>query len=536
MAARGRPGAAVVARGLGWTPLGRRRPILADLDLRIEAGERVLVVGASGAGKSTLLRCLAGVVETADPGTVTGQVLIDGTPASAGDGRVGLLVQDPADARVAGSIGRDVAFGAENLGVPRGEIRRRVAAALAAVGLPYGPAHASSALSGGEAQRLALAGVLAMEPQVMLLDEPTSMLDEDSAADVRAAVVRAADSSGATLVVVEHRIDGWVDVLDRLVVLGPRGAVVADGSLARILAERRADLAAWGVWVPGAPPPAPLDVPADLVAPWVETEGAAVGPSLLAAEDVRVVRRPRRGLRVIRGAEPDVVALDGVWAHADVGRLLALRGPSGAGKSTLLGLLLGLEPPSSGRVAADARFAGAGGLDPARWGSRTLAERVGWVPQRAELTITATSSVRDCVLATPRALGRLDGAASARRAQRRVDGLLDVVGLGGLSRRSPHRLSGGELRRLAVIGAVAHGPRLVGLDEPTVGQDRATWAAVTGLVVAARDAGCAVVGSTHDELVGARADAVLWLRDGRVVPGPPPTAEGPKGPAPRGAD
>lgn len=520
-----RGGASIEVRGLTWTPLGRRRPILDGVDLRVEPGERVLVVGASGAGKSTLLRAIAGVVDAVDPGTVGGRVSIDGVPARGGDGRVGLLVQDPADARVAGTIGRDVAFGPENLGVPRSEIRTRVAEALAAVGLPYGLGHATAALSGGEAKRLALAGVLALAPTVLLLDEPTSMLDDASAETVRAAVLSSVTERGATLVVVEHRIDGWVDVLDRLVVVGKGGRVIADGPTRRVLRDREADLVAAGVWVPGAPAPTPLEVPADLVTPWQPGDGALArrtvplsGP-LVVADEVGLVRRLPRGLRVVRGTEPDIIALDGVTARVETGRALALRGPSGAGKSTLLGLLLGLGAPTSGRVSADAAFSAGAGPDPRRWPSTELAARVGWVPQRAELTITSTRSVRDCLLATPAALGRLDGR-TAQAATRRVDDLLDVLDLGRLARRHPHRLSGGELRRLAVAGALAHGPALVGFDEPTVGQDRRTWAAVTGLLLAARRAGCGVVASTHDDLLATRCDRTLWLSGGRAASPP----------------
>ncbi|GMA42222.1 ABC transporter ATP-binding protein [Mobilicoccus caccae] len=206
--------AALEARGLTWTPLGQDDPILDGVDLRVEPGERVLLAGASGAGKSTLLRALAGVLGEAEAGDLDGQVRVDGEPVRAGDGRVGLVLQDPAVSLVAGRVGRDVAFGPENLGVPRAEIGERVAGALAAVDFPYGPEHRSAALSGGEAQRLALAGVLAMRPDVLLLDEPTAMLDDDSAAHVRDAVAGVVADRRVSLVVVEHRLDRWLGVGD----------------------------------------------------------------------------------------------------------------------------------------------------------------------------------------------------------------------------------------------------------------------------------------------------------------------------------
>ncbi len=158
-------------------------------------------------------------------------------------------------------MGRDVAFGPENAGLPREEIWSRVDAALESVGLTYGRDHFTSALSGGEQQRLALAGVLAMRPDVLLLDEPTSMLDAPTAESVRDAIVGAVGER--TLVVVEHRIGPWLQHVDRVIVLGAGGVVVSDGSVAAFLAGPRPD----GVWMPGMPLPVPLDVPFELVTP-----------------------------------------------------------------------------------------------------------------------------------------------------------------------------------------------------------------------------------------------------------------------------
>ena len=153
-----------------------------------------------------------------------------------------------------------------------------------------------------------------------------------------------------------------------------------------------------------------------------------------------------------------------------------------------------------------------------RWTSRALAARFGWVPQQAEHAVVART-VRDDVLSTSRLLGLDEDAA-----QTRADGLLEVLGLTALSGADPHHLSGGEQRRLALAGAIAHGPSVLVLDEPSVGQDRLTWSAVAGVVVAARDAGVGVVLATHDPLLIALADRRITLRAGRIVE-PAPTAD-----------
>lgn len=514
--------AAVDVSGLSWTPLGRHHPVLVDVTLRVSPGERVLLTGPSGSGKSTLLRALAGVLEGNDPGELRGRVLVDGSADPPPVGRVGLLVQDPADARVAGRVGRDVAFGPENAGVPREEIWRRVGEALEAVGFPYGIDHATSAVSGGEGQRLALAGVLALRPGLLLLDEPTSMLDEESAERVRSAVVAAAARTSTTLVVIEHQLTGWVDVCERLVVLGPGGVVVADGPTESILAGHGAELAArHGVWVPGEADPEPLEVPADLCgsipSPPTPPRAWTRDAQLVTADDVGLRRRARRGLRVAARGGGDVssTALEGISAAVRAGRVHAVTGPSGAGKSSLVGVLTGLVRPTAGAVRAEPPWAAGLSARPADWSSTDLARRLGWVPQRAESSVVGRT-VAETLLATARALGR-DDESSRRRAGR----LLEVLGLSGRAGSNPHRLSGGELRRLALATAVLHGPPLLALDEPTVGQDRHTWAATSGVVLAARAAGAAVLTASHDPGFLAYADDRTPLVNGRMGPSGP---------------
>lgn len=469
--------------------------MLRDLDLTIEPGERVLLAGASGAGKSTLLRGLAGLLLTADVGELSGRVTVDGEEPHEHPGRVALLLQDPTASLVAERIGRDVAFGLENLSTPREQIWPQVEEALAAVDLAYPLDHPTHALSGGEMQRLALAGALVMQPGVLLLDEPTSMLDPELAADVRAAVVDVVRRRGSTLVVVEHRIGPWVDLVDRVVVLGDGGRLVADGEPSRVLAENARSLAAQGIWVPGEPDPDPVDLDSDLVAPHTPASGPVVEATGI------VVRHTSR---LGGGGRRTTLALDGIDQRLDAGRLLAVTGRSGAGKSTLVGVLAGLLKPTAGQVC------GAGPDKPLwSWRSRVLAGHLAWVPQQPEHGVV-TTTVRDEVLTAARAVGR------AQWAERRADRLLDALGVGHLAAANPYQVSGGEQRRVMIAAALAHGPAALLLDEPTVGQDRLTWAAVTGAAASARDAGAAVAVATHDLLAVSRvADDRTRLSRGR---------------------
>jgi energy-coupling factor transporter ATP-binding protein EcfA2 len=212
----------VELRGFGWRHAGRNAWAVRGVDLRVARGERVLLLGASGAGKSTLLAALAGLLAE-DSGEREGSVEIDGLDPAEARERVGIVFQDPETQLVMARCGDDVAFGLENRAVPTGEIWPRVAEALRRVGFPYDMDRPTAALSGGEQQRLALAGVLALRPGLLLLDEPTANLDPAGAALVRTALADALPPD-TTLILVEHRVAEALPLVDRVVVLEPGSA------------------------------------------------------------------------------------------------------------------------------------------------------------------------------------------------------------------------------------------------------------------------------------------------------------------------
>ena len=466
--------AALEARGWGWRYATRRRWAVREIDLAISPGERVLLLGASGSGKSTLLQGFGGVLGGADEGETHGSLLVDGAPAVQARGRVGMVLQDPDTQTMLARVGDDVAFGCENLGVPRDEIWQRVRSAVDAVRLDVPLDRSTAALSGGQKQRLALAGVLAMRPGAILLDEPTANLDPAGVQDVRDAVAAALEVTGATLVVIEHRIDVWLPLVDRVIVLGaePEGTVVlADGPPDEVLGTRGAELAASGVWVPGHPPAAP---PAPALGP---------GERLLEARALTVSRS--RGVPVAGPFDLDV--------HA--GEVIGITGPNGAGKSTLGLTVAGLIPAESGRVMATAALSSGEGADPFRWSSTSLLTRIATVLQTPEHQLLA-KTVREELAVGPRAL-RLDAAEIARR----TDELLDRLRLSALAEANPYTLSGGEKRRLTVAAALATRPQAIVLDEPTFGQDATTWAELVATIAALRDDGAAIITISHDEAV-----------------------------------
>lgn len=480
--------AAVVARGWGWRHASRLAWAVRDVSLRVEPGERVLLLGASGAGKSTLLQGLAGVLGGDEEGEAEGELLIDGAPAAAARGRTGLVLQDPDSQVILARVGDDVAFGCENLGIPREDIWRRVGAALDAVGLDVPLDRPTKALSGGQKQRLALAGSLAMRPGLLLLDEPTANLDPDGVVEVREAVERLLAAQRTTLIVVEHRLDVWLPLIDRVIVIGDdadgSGAgVIADGHPDAVLAAEGERLAAAGVWVPGRPPrhPAP--------------PASAPGEVLVGARDLAVAR--------VRGA----AVASGLDVNVRAGSVLAITGPNGVGKSTLGLTLAGLLPPASGQlIASDALSEGAG-PHPIRWTSRQLLSRIGTVFQEPEHQLLA-STVQDELAIGPRSLGLSPTEIAARS-----DELLQRLRLDRLAKANPYTLSGGEKRRLTVAAALATRPRMLVLDEPTFGQDARTWQELIAMLADLRDEGAALVTVTHD------LDVVAALRAERFTMG-----------------
>lgn len=253
-------GRAVEAGDWGWRWAGRSAWAARGLSFALDEGERVLLLGPSGAGKSTLLAALAGVLGGADEGEECGSLLVAGRHPTRMRGAVGLVMQDPDSQVICQRIGDDVAFGCENLGMTRADIWPAVRAALEAVDLRLPLDRSTGALSGGQKQRLAIAGALAMQsagpdgPRLLCLDEPTANLDPAGVAQVRGAVEAAVADRRTGLVVVEHRVEVWSGLVDRVIALAPDGGILADGTPDEVFAARRRELTDAGAWVPGADP------------------------------------------------------------------------------------------------------------------------------------------------------------------------------------------------------------------------------------------------------------------------------------------
>lgn len=501
-------GARVCARDWGWRHAGRKNAALSGVDLDIAPGERVLVLGPSGSGKSTLMGGLAGLLGGAEEGEATGTLTVDGVAPADARGRVGLLMQDPEAQVVLARVGDDVAFGMENLGVPREEIWPRVEESLAAVGLSVPLDHSTTELSGGQKQRLALASILAMGPGLLLLDEPTANLDPSGVAEVRGAVEAVVEKTGATMVVVEHRVDVWASLVDRVIVVAD-GAIAADGPLREVLEQQAATLRERGIWLPG------------------DDVAAEVGPAPEVAPASSDATPIARVADLTIGYDKATPVRSGIDLTIERGVSTCIVGANGAGKSTFALTLAGLLPSISGSVEVETSDGTRG--DPHEWSSKQLLGRMSMVFQEPEYQFLASTVAEELAIG-PRAAGMTDEEIAPL-----VDEHLEALGLTKLARANPMTLSGGEKRRLSVATALISAPELLILDEPTFGQDRGTWLGLVRLLRAALARGVTLVSITHDPaFVAAMGQRVVDLGQVGTRGGVPTDSADEAGAAPTG--
>lgn len=529
----------------GYRHASRQHFAVRGLNLDIRPGERVLLLGASGIGKSTILEGASGLlggdvveatnedgqdetgqvvaVEDSEGGVTEGGIFIDGdVPATCAHGRIGLVLQDPDAQTIFERLGDNVAFGPENMGVPRPEIWQRVRQSLAAVGLEGLQLHRSTMhLSGGQMQRLALAGALAMQPGALLLDEPTANLDPEGVEQVVGAVADVLRDTEATMLLVEHRAGPWIDLIDRVIVLGlesddqvkarvtqvgddaeidhsgfRRTIVVADGTPDEVFENRNLDFAALGIWMPDKYRREEDEIRRIHTDDEPDSDPAlGDGKALLSAKDLSIGRNGKA-----------------IAEHINVSfaaeQITALVGRNGVGKSTLSLTLAGLLEPVAGNVEASPQLAkGATGDIPMDWKSTELAARISYVFQNPEHQFARGSVLEEVML------GLLRTGTPEDEAKEKAMALLRRFRLSQYASVNPYTLSGGEKRRLTVAASLAAAPRVIILDEPTFGQDRRTWMQIVSLIHSLRGDGVSVIVVTHDrDLVTALGARVIELQ------------------------
>ncbi len=551
---------------------GRKRLALQKISFEVQAGEMLLVLGPSGCGKSTLTFCLNGLIPHSIAGDLGGRVLIGGqeigrTPVAETARQVGVVFQDPDTQFCMLRVDDEIAFGLENLRVPSEEMPERIRRALRLVGLQGVERLRIDRLSGGNRQRLALACVLALEASVLVFDEPTSNLDPAGAEQVFADIARLKAAGDRTLVVIEHRLDSLIGLVDRVLVLGPDGQPITFGRPADVFRHHADELESLGIWVPQVSElahrlaargislnPYPLTVNQADVAISAHLDGGVSNSNRLGLTVRQVASSHAAGDRdaLIPGFTPNPVvltspapsfarangkprpeqitraplaieinglsyrypsgqpALSNVKLEIPEGSYLAIVGPNGAGKSTLARHLIGSLRPPRGTVRLFGR-------DQCDLPSRELTRLIGYVFQNPEHQFVA-STVQDEL-----AFGlRVRGVPEAET-RTQVQAMLEEFGLGALGQASPFALSHGEKRRLSVAAMLILGQRILVLDEPTFGQDQKNTVALMARLQALNRAGRTIVLITHDmRLVLEHAEQVAVMIEGTpAYTGPP---------------
>jgi len=473
-------------RDLSVTHADAAHPSPQQVSFDVHAGEVVILMGPSGSGKSTLTLALNGLIPQSVEAEMTGTVEVGGrdtrtTPVAQLSTDISMVFQDPDSQLVTGTVLDEVAFALENLLLPASEVLERAEDALRRVGLWHRRSWNPDLLSGGGRQRLAIACALAMRSRVIVLDEPTANLDPQGVADVYAALAAlTTDGRERAIVLVEHNLEAALRFATRVIVLDGEGRMLWDGPAHAVLEEHAAELEELGVWAPRSLNGLPRHN-------GPEAQKAAITVRELVVE--------KRGAEVLSIPALDIVA----------GSFTAIVGANGAGKTTLLQALGGVVAPPRGTVMI-------GDLDAGRASPRALSSQVGFVFQNPEHQFIA-HTVRE-ELAHGLRLQRVGSA----EIDARVDEMLDRFGLRYRADEHPFLLSGGEKRRLSVGTALITRPRVVALDEPTFGQDRARALELLSLLQDLQRSGTTIVVVTHDlDLVAAYATHAVLLDAGALV-------------------
>lgn len=494
----------------------RPQPSLVDISFHVAAGELLLLAGASASGKTTLIRCINGLIPRSYKGELQGTIRLHGQDMAGQklariSQFVGTVLQDPERQILGSRVRNEVAFGLENLGLPREEIFERIDQVLGYLGISHLRDRETFHLSGGEKQKVALAGILAMRPSLMLLDEPLASLDPASAQETLALVRFLADE-GLAVVLVEHRVEDVLSIHPERVMFLDDGRTRYLGPLAglyevvnyraiklpaRVVVER----AALGSPPPEAafPPSQPVEASNNRVEapPTIQDEPQDEPPPLVQFEKVSFAYEPGSGV------------LHDVDLTIRRGDVIAVLGANGAGKTTLVKHAIGLLKPRNGRVLVQGR-------DTRQLSVAQIANTLGYVFQSPSHMLFAPT-VKEELSFGPKNLGH-----DPETIEKEVMQAIEIVNLTGRDEDPPLGLSFGQQKRVTIAAILAMQSRILVMDEPTAGQDYSNYMEFMDAILQLPNFD-AILFITHDiDLAVIFANRILLVNQGRLVADGPP--------------
>ena len=488
------PDSPLVIDNLSFRYRDRQGAAIHNISFEANAGEVLLIAGASGCGKTTLIRAINGLIPRSYKGEMTGRVRVFGEETASWklsqiSQKVGTVLQDPERQILGTKVLNEVAFGLENLSVPRAEILQRVDEALHFLKIPHLRERETFTLSGGEKQKVALAGVLAMQPSILLLDEPLASLDPASAQDALDTVRFLADQ-GMTVLLVEHRVEDVMRIKPERVMFMSEGEIRYLGDLSglsKVVNYHEVKLPAEDTLERARQDPAPAEIQ---ILPGVAGKGA--GEALVRFEGVAF------------GYESGVDVLHGLNLEIRRGDVIAVLGPNGAGKTTFVKHAIGLLKPKAGRVLVNGR-------DTRQASVAQIASTLGYVFQSPSHMLFAPT-VREELAFGPKNLKH-----SEEQIELEVKEALRTVNLSDKEQDPPLALSFGQQKRVSIAAILAMQSRILVMDEPTAGQDYQNYINFMDSILELPSLE-AILFITHDvDLAVIYANRVLMINDGRLV-------------------
>ena len=486
-------------------------PALDNINLEIHEGEFILLVGLSGCGKSTLVRCLNGIIPKVAGGDLRGKIKIGGKDISSCKVHqlsryVGMVFQNP-NAQLFGlTVEEDVAFGPGNLGIARNEIQNLVEKSMGIVGMEKLRKRFTFTLSGGEKQRTAIAGAIAMEPEILVLDEPTSDLDPVGTKQVLEILKRLNIDKKITIILVEHKIDEVFGLADRTIVMD-RGKIILDGKTCEVFTRNFDLLESIGIY-----PPQLIRLSRMLrVKPsynGIFSYFNSMNGSLKKFSEIKTIKKtsPKVVFEDVwfnyRNGTP---AIKGISLEIKKGEFIALIGPNGSGKTTLLSCLIGFIKPGKGRILID-------GQDIKKLSVAELAVKVGYLFQNPDLQLFTDT------VAEEGGFGLKNRSLAAADINKKVAQAMEIMELSEYRERHPHSLSRGQRQRLAVASILSMEQDILVLDEPTTGQDRGHLCKFLSQIKKLNDAGKTIIMITHDmSMVAEYAERTIVMENGKIL-------------------